>query len=82
MAGHQDAADTLKTTLGLRSARLTEQHYTALIEQGFDSPEALLDAQDKSLEAILVRRGAVDAVQAWQAENKPKQHLGQWQCVP
>ena len=82
MAGHQAAAGTLKATLGSRSTRLTEQDYINLIEQGFDSPEALLDARDKSLEAILVRRGAVDAVLAWQAESKPKQHLGTWQCTP
>ena len=81
MAGHQAAAGTLKATLGSRSARLTEQDYLNLVEQGFDSPEALLDARDKSLEAILVRRGAVDAVLAWQAESKPKQHLGKWQCM-
>lgn len=78
MAGHQAAAGTLKTTLGLRSARLTEQDYSNLIEQGFDSTEALLDARDKSLEAILVRHGAVDAVLAWQAESKAKQYLGKW----
>ena len=66
-----------------RSACLTEQDYVNLVKQGFDSPEALLDARDKSLEAIniLVRQGAVDAVLAWQAESKPKQHLGKWQCV-
>ena len=54
MAGRQAAAGTLKATLGSRSTRLTEQDYIDLIEQGFDSPEALLDARDKSLEAILV----------------------------
>ena len=81
MAGHQAAAGILTATLGSRSARLTEQDYTNLIEQGFDCPEALLDARDKSLEAILVRQGAVDAVLAWQAESKPKQHLGMWQCI-
>ncbi len=77
MADHQAAVGTLKAALGLRSARLTEQDYSNLIEQGFDSPEALLDAQDKSLEAILVRRGAVDAVLAWQADSKPD---GEWPC--
>lgn len=77
MAGHQAAAGILKATLGSRSARLTEQDYINLIEQGFDCPEALLDARDKSLEAILVRQGAVDAVLAWQADSKPKQHLGE-----
>ena len=82
MAGHQAAAGALKATLGSRSARLTEQDYTDLIEQGFDSPQALLDARDKSLEAILVRKGAVEAMLAWQAESKPKQHLGGWQCIP
>ena len=82
MAGHQAAAGTLKVALPSRSARLTEQDYINLIEQGFESPEALLDARDKSLEAILVCRGAVDAVLAWQAESKPKQHLGKWQCIP
>ncbi len=82
MAGRQDAADRLKTTLGSRSARLTEQEYIKLIVEGYDSPEALLDARDKSLEAILARQGAVDAVLAWQAESKPKQHLGMWQCIP
>ncbi len=50
MAGHQAAADTLKDTLGLRSARLTEQDYINLIKEGFDSPPALLDALDKRLE--------------------------------
>ena len=84
MAGHEAAAGTLKATLGSRSTRLTEQDYSNLIEQGFDSPEVSLDARDKSLEAILdnVRRGAVDAVLAWQAESKPKPHLGMWQCIP
>lgn len=43
MAGHQAAAGTLKATLGSRSARLTEQDYVNLVEQGFDSPEALSD---------------------------------------
>lgn len=46
-----------------------------LIEPGFNSPESLLDARDKNLEAILVRRGAVYAVLAWQAESKPKQKV-------
>ena len=82
MAGHQVAAGALKATLGSRSERLTEKDYVSLIDQGFDSPEALLDARDKSLEAILVRKGAVDAVLAWQAESKPQQHLGKWQCIP
>ena len=82
MAGHQVAAGALKSSLGSRSERLTETDYVNLIEQGFDSPEALLDARDKSLEAILVRKGAVDAVLAWQAESKPQQHLGKWQCIP
>ena len=76
MAGHQAAAGTLKATLGSRSARLTEQDYVNLVEQGFDSPEALLDARDKSLEAILARQGAVDAVLAWQAERNPAQLSG------
>ena len=67
---------TLKAALRSRSACLTEQDYVNLFEQGFDSPEALLDARDKSLEAILVRQGAVDAVLVWQAESKPKQQLG------
>ena len=75
MADHQAAVGT---SIGSRSARLTEQDYSNLIEQGFDSPEALLDAQGKSLEAILVRLGAVDAVLAWQAESKPS---GVWQCI-
>lgn len=81
MAGHQVAAGPLKATLGSRSERLTEKDYVSLIEQGFDSPEALLDARDKSLEAILVHKGAVDAVLAWQAESKPQQHLGKWHCM-
>ena len=76
MAGHQAAAGTLKATLGSRAACLTEQDYVNLVEQGFDSPEALLDARDKSLEAILARQGAVDAVLAWQAERKPAQLSG------
>ncbi len=78
MADHQAAVGTLKAALGSRAARLTEQDYSNLVEQGFDSPEALLDARDKSLEAMLVRRGAVDAVLAWQAESKPN---GEWQCI-
>ena len=82
MAGHQVAAGALKSSLASRSERLTETDYVNLIEQGFDSPEALLDAWDKSLEAILVRKGAVDAVLAWQAESKSQQHLGMWQCIP
>ncbi|KAL3156272.1 hypothetical protein ABBQ32_012545 [Trebouxia sp. C0010 RCD-2024] len=83
MTDRQAAADTLKAALGSRSARLTEQDYRNLIEQGFDSPEALLDARDKTLEASLTRPVAVDTVLAWQAENKPSsadasiQHLGQ-----
>ena len=81
MAGHQAAAGALKASLGSRSERLTEKDYIHLIEQGFNSPEALLDARDKSLEDVLVRKGAVDAVLAWQAESKPKQHLGKWQCI-
>ena len=81
MAGNQAAAGTLKATLGSRSAHLTEQDYSNLIEQGLNSPEALLGARDKSFEAILVRRGAVDAVLAWQAESKPKRSLGKWQCI-
>lgn len=80
MAGHQVAAGALKAALDLRSERLTEKDYVNLIEQGFDTPEALLDARDKSLEAILGCKGAVDAVLAWQAESKPQQHLGRWQC--
>ena len=82
MAGYQAAVSILRVTLGLRSTRLTEQHYIDLIEQGFDTPEALLDASNESLDDILVRRGAVDAVRAWQAEKKPKQQLGMWQCIP
>lgn len=76
MAGHQAAAGILKTALGSRSCRLTEQDCINLIKQGLDSREALLDARDKSLEAILAHRGAVDAVLAWQAESKHKEHLG------
>ena len=79
MTDHQAAADTLKAALGSRSARLTEQDYRNLIEQGFDSPEALLDARDKTLEASLTRPVAVDTVLAWQAENKPS---SKWQCSP
>ncbi|KAL3140063.1 hypothetical protein ABBQ38_004343 [Trebouxia sp. C0009 RCD-2024] len=71
MTDHQAAADTLKAALGSRSARLTEQDYRNLIEQGFDSLEALLDAREKTLEASLTRPVAVDSVLAWQAENKP-----------
>ena len=79
MTDHQAAAGILKAALGSRSARLTEQDYRNLIEQGFDSPEALLDARDKTLEASLTRPVAVDAVLAWQAENKPS---SKWQCFP
>ena len=82
MAAHQAAADTLKATLGSRPTRLTDQDYINLIKQGFDPQEALLDARDTSLEDILVRHGAVDAVLAWQAESKPKQQLGEWQRIP
>lgn len=81
MTDHQAAADTLKAALGSRAARLTEQDYRNLTEQGFDSPEALLDARDKTLEASLTRPVAVDAVLAWQAENKPKLSR-KWQCFP
>ena len=70
-----------EATLGSRSERLTEQDHIHLIEQGFDNSEALLNALDESLEDNLVRKGAVDAVLAWQAESKPKQHLGKWQCI-
>ena len=76
------AADTLRAALGSQSTRLTEQNFIDLAKQGFYSPEALLGAQEKSLDAILVRRGVVDAVLAWQAESKPQQHLGMWQCIP
>ena len=79
MTDCQAAADTLKAALGSRSARLTEQDYRNLIEQGFDSPEALLDARDKTLEASLTRPVAVDTVLAWQAENKPS---SKWQRSP
>ena len=79
MIDHQAAGDTLKAALGSRSARLTEQDYRNLIEQGFDSPETLLDARDKTLEASLARPVAVDTVLAWQAENKPS---SKWQRSP
>ena len=79
MTDHQTAAGTLRAALGLRSARLTEQDYQNLIEQGFDSPETLLDARDKTLEASLTRPVAVHTVLAWQAENKPS---SKWQCSP
>ena len=82
MAGHQAAAATLEATLGSRSARLTEQEYINLIEQGLNSPKALLDARERSLEAILVCQGAVDAMLASQAESKSRQHLGEWLRIP
>ena len=75
MAAHQAAAGRLKATLGSWSARLTEQDYVNLVKQGFDSPEALLDAQDKSLGDIFVCQGVVDAVLA-------SQHIGKWQHIP
>lgn len=82
MTGHEAALGTLKAILGSRATCLAEQDYINLIAQGFNSPEALLDARDKSLEGILARQGAVDAVLAWQAENKPAQVLSKWQCTP
>ena len=64
MAGMQQAAADLKS----RSARLTE--YSGLVENGFDSPEALQDAREETLVSIPLRRAAVDAVLAWQQERK------------
>lgn len=78
MAGHQAAAAALKAALGLRSACLTEQEYVNLINKGYNTPEILLDAREKSLEAILVREVAVDSVLAWQTESKQKQRVGKW----
>ncbi len=70
MAGMQKAAADLKSALGSRSARLTEQEYSGLIENGFGSPEALQDAGEEILVSIPLRRAAVDAVLAWQQERK------------
>ena len=52
MANLQDAAADLRSAVGSRSTRLTEEEYLGLIKAGFDTPEALLDAQEKSLAAI------------------------------
>ena len=45
---HAPVTDLLKAALGSWSARLTEQDYHRLVQQGFDSQEALFDARDKS----------------------------------
>ena len=71
MTNLQDTAADLRSALGSRSTRLTEEEYSGLIKAGFDSPEALLDAREKSLAAIPLRVAAVDAVLAWQTERKP-----------
>ncbi len=83
MAGQQDAAGALKATLGSRAACLTEQDYMNLIKRGFNTPEALLDARDKSLENILSCEGAVDAVLAWQEGCRgPKMPLSEhFPCI-
>jgi hypothetical protein len=69
MAESATKVAALKAAFGACSQYLTDKQYTALVENGLDSPSALRQAPEHVVRRILKLAGPVRFVMSWQMEE-------------